>query len=366
MRRFQFILIIIIAFFLSNCKKKDKEIEDEPIEIEQFDPNEGQTNWTKIPYDTIHWEWPTIYYGDAINSIHFVNENIGYIAGFTFWHEPLGVTYKTIDGGLSWNRINEFHYGAGTYAKTVLFFNEQHGFVSDLCNTSIHIKETIDGGSTWSNLSINIGDHGNNAKVFIDNNKGIIGNVKTIDGGNNWSSMNLPTGYSNYIRSYSFLNDTFGLYTTSVGNIAKTYDFGENWNTIAIDTLNDLQCIHILDTNTYIIGGSKILKSTDNGQSWYTTYEGELVKDIKFIDNQIGFAVTATDTHSNNIYKRSGKILKTIDGGETWTTNYSSEFMSFYAIEIINNQTIVVVGGNGNNVLDLDFCYILKTTTQGN
>jgi hypothetical protein len=246
-------------------------------------------------------------------------------------------------------------------------FDEYNGFVdgggslflrtSDGCNT-LHIIHSPS----------NSASHGGNEKVKINDSTAIIGCLRTFDYGTTWTKLqefSNEYGIDPMRRNISntFFESGYGLYASSDGIIAETSDYGDSWNVLRSDPTDAFTTIEIVDSNVFIAGGNRIIKSIDKGLTWYETFNQheKNIQDIRFINEQIGFA-TLIDNLDSNIY---GEVLKTIDGGETWTSNYYSKFMLFYDIEIIDNQTIIIAGYNPKYFTVSDR-YILKTTTQGN
>lgn len=357
------LFLLAIALWTSSC---DNNNAPETHPNNTFDINEGQTNWVKIPYDTVKIEDPD-YLGESINDIHFINNEIGFIVGSCIRYESFGIIYKTMDGGETWSKVNTFNYGGSTGGHSILMFDEYNGFVdgggslflrtSDGCNT-LHIIHSPS----------NSASHGGNEKVKINDSTAIIGCLRTFDYGTTWTKLQeFSNEYGiNPMRrniSNTFFESGYGLYASSDGIIAETSDYGDSWNVLRSDPTDAFTTIEIVDSNVFIAGGNRIIKSIDKGLTWYETFNQheKNIQDIRFINEQIGFA-TLIDNLDSNIY---GEVLKTIDGGETWTSNYYSKFMLFYDIEIIDNQTIIIAGYNPKYFTVSDR-YILKTTTQGN
>lgn len=91
--------------------------------------------------------WETIFNitSDDIVTFNFLNENIGYVITGDCCDESNHQLHKTNDGGLNWSTIETNLNG---YISALLFNSELHGFVVD--NESGWIKESIDGGQTWT------------------------------------------------------------------------------------------------------------------------------------------------------------------------------------------------------------------------
>src|SRR5690606_28468730 len=88
---------------------------------------------------------------------------------------------------------------------------------------------------------------------------------------------------------------------------------------------------------------SSLLRTTDGGQSW-------------FIDNPVFGTYPKTVFFSNNLtgWVAGNKIVKTIDGGESWIEQFS--YSTIYDIKFLNNDVGWAVGKGGS---------ILHTTNGG-
>ena len=107
---------------------------------------------------------------------------------------------------------------------------------------------------------------GNNGEVY-----------KTIDGGNNWETQN--TGIKANIFSMCFTNDSIGYACIGAGTgaILKTVDGGKNWSVKATSTSPYLIDIFFVDENIgYCVGyNGAILKTTNISKNLSIKIEGE-------------------------------------------------------------------------------------------
>jgi len=80
--------------------------------------------------------------GDIFKDIQFVNNETGYILGYS------GLMYKTTNGGKDWNKIklNKARIMNKGFYNDLFFADEQLGFV---CANNGVILKTEDGGSSW-------------------------------------------------------------------------------------------------------------------------------------------------------------------------------------------------------------------------
>lgn len=169
--------------------------------------------------------------------------------------------------------------------------------------------------------------------------------LKTIDGGNNWNTLRKD---SIYYRSVEFVNEKKGFvggfsFDDDFKNILmKTEDGGETWNDITLDintkARNGICGLAVADSNTiygcgnWFQDSAYLIKSTDGGNSWdfidMHNYAASLI-DMHFINKDTGF-VTGRGTAP----LFTAVILYTIDGGKTWAFRYKNSIANEYCWKI--------------------------------
>lgn len=209
---------------------------------------------------------------NAIDKISFADSIVGYAISYL-------TILKTQDGGNSWVLQTETKNGL---LQDIQFYNSQIGYA---CGYSGTVYHTSDGGESWTRngegTTVNFID-----VDFTDENKGwAVGGFSTIlhteNGGNIWEKQNIPAECA------------------SVGVGFAAVDF--------LDTAKG-----------WVIGGEYILKTENGGNDWHIDLKVELVdksggfRDIKFLDENIGFAIGRKSLYG------SGILYKTIDGGKNW------------------------------------------------
>ncbi len=233
-----------------------------------------------------------------INTIDFVNEDIGWIAGRN------GTLLKTTDGGENWNTIN---IPDSISIKHIDFLNESIGWA--VGNTYIdgrpwtnHIWKTTTGGSNWmSQFSFEFGS----IYVIDENNVFAFGSniYKTTNGGISWTDVS-PNLSNQVYSSLWFQNAHTG--------VATSYSY-------FLDTLKAI-----------------ILKTTNGGITWDETIADEYRKiyDLQFVDNSNGYFRAQND--SNNF------ICKTEDMGATWTVKTRISYR-IHSYQLLDNNLIYAV-----------------------
>ncbi len=183
-----------------------------------FKTTDGGTSWNK---QTVPYEW------SELNSVFFINENIGFAVG-------LGLQLKTTSGGITWDK---FEFNVNCLMTKILFINSQTGFAAGL---SGNIFKTNDQGNSWSKSNNNSDGHiydfcfANGSIGYAAGQKEI---VKTVDGGNTWNVLtNSPTEIY-FIHFADILNGiaigkghyTGGDWGTWTSAIYSTSDGGLTW-----------------------------------------------------------------------------------------------------------------------------------------
>ncbi|NVK64428.1 MAG: T9SS type A sorting domain-containing protein [Flavobacteriales bacterium] len=166
-----------------------------------------------------------------------------------------------------------------------------------------------------------------------------------------WNEQN--SGISNQLTDVRFRNDMEGL-AIGTYKIMKTTDGGSNWSTSY--TCNYfLEAIEFTQNRTYVIGHnaqigeSIILFSSDNGTSWseLTLPQAGILNDICFVTDLIGYTMGT-----------EGTLLKTVDGGISWNahgTGVSSMIQALYFHDA--NHGFAAGGFSGG--------YLFETTDGG-
>jgi len=244
------------------------------------------------------WKQASVPVDVLLTSVAFATPMIGWAAG------NFGVILKTEDGGKTWQmQLNGIQAAALTLQAaqtavaqnfnspgTPLALRRANIFVSDGPNkpfTSVFVFDanklivfgasrltmiTTDGGKTWADWSLHIGDrlsHTLYASAAIGSSIYVVGEEGLIfcstDGGNSFPPLNSPTTTT--------LFGVFGAKDGSVvvygvaGTAFRSPDAGKTWTAVNINAPDDLLCAVVLDSGEIVLASEADLFyiSQDNG-----------------------------------------------------------------------------------------------------
>ncbi|RJP69329.1 MAG: hypothetical protein C4539_07855, partial [Ignavibacteriales bacterium] len=272
-------------------------------------------------------------------SMYFVDKDNGWVACDS------GRILHTTNGGEDWIQQETF---LKDFINSICFVNENVGWA---CGQNF-IFQTDNGGKDWliqfEDESIsNSGKLKGYLKIYFkDKNSGWTVNgsgelLSTTDGGNSWFVKEKweAAGPTNL----SFTNDNGGFILTPNSNLLYTNNGGNNWEKIKIDDIKFQTAIDFIDKNTgwlvtmyglssTIEAGSPVYSSTDGGKNWI---QSSIIKDdlldVDFANEKEGWIAG------------TGKIYSTKNSGLTWSqSDVTGFFVDIFALD-------------NNNVWALDF-----------
>jgi photosystem II stability/assembly factor-like uncharacterized protein len=265
-----------------------------------------------------------------VDDLHMLNEQTGYaVCGD-------GKIVKTTDGGNNWILLLEENP-----CRSVEFINTQKGFVGGFSmdpSANNILRKTIDGGTTWSDLTSIIDTRARQGicGIAVADTNTIYGCgnwyqdtayiIKSIDGGNTWNYIDMGNYASSLIDMYFTSKDTgFAtgrgplpsktaviLYTTD-GGLTWTYKFQDNTaNEYCWKIQHLTNEVYFASIQAMTIDTAKILKSIDGGMTWTVHHVLDSyynIQGIGFIDTLKGW----TGGYTPNSFESN-------DGGITWDT----------------------------------------------
>jgi len=302
---------------------------------------------------TSQWFWQNpMPQGNNLDDIFFINSSTGWCCG------QAGSILKTTNGGADWQyypiKMPEAIQG-------IHFINENTGFAGSWdWGTTGKILKTTNGGVNFTIIK-QISNNGCSDVYFSDNNNGWVAGTYgkiffTSNGGNNWVEQ--ATVSSSDITRLCFLNSNTGYASCWDGKILKTTDKGTNWTLLYSETGKIFYSVYFLDYSTgFITGYNGLLYRTSNGGiNWQnlsssSTY-GNYVMDVKFIDLNTGWLATGNSGSSKDIFK-------TTNGGLNWIKQnvYLKNDETLTRLCVTDADNIYCIGDAGT---------ILKTTNMGN
>lgn len=310
--------------------------------------------WLLVLHGTVALaQWQETNYAEnmSVEDISFVNEDVGYVVGY---HE----VYKTVNGGDSWilSVANIFDNGP----RLVHFIDQNVGFIAGSSGgiiDPIHVAKTINGGFSWNVTELAGNDqtfsYGHDL-FFFDANTGFLacngGSVyRTTDQGANWERVYNEPGKD--FSAIHFPTAAIGYMVPVSGNVIyRTINGGNTWSTMPLGGSYGMTDVLFLDSQTGFItcSYSRILKTTDGGLTWTETDFG----------TQDAFnAIAFTNSNTGYVVGSNGTMVTTSNGGDTWTPQASGVSHHLTCIDFVNES----VGYIGT----ASYGRVLKTTNGG-
>lgn len=350
-----------------------------------------------------------------IESVEFVDPEIGYICGYVNNSSSTQYILKTANGGNEWSIV---HTPVLSWYNDTYFINQDTGFA--IGGTWYHdlILKTFDGGNNWSESTLPFTNWYMNNMIFDENGKGLcIGDYGQILESNNWGDdwithddhktilRHIKTksiiddstiviggdmfngdlqgtiyrsadGGENWVHSLGG-NGTYGITSIffptsevgyacgpySSGNLMKSINGGVSW--FDLDIINSYYkpyCVYFINDQVGFVGGegddSGCYKTVDGGISWYSitgSFPINYITDFAFVNDSTGWAIIDESV-----------ILKTIDQGETWEILEDLGYSNYLKIKFISDSIGFIVGNSMHKTINGgDTWYIVENGLQG-
>ena len=260
--------------------------------------------------------------GKNLYDVHFINEDIGYIAGDS-------VVWKTVDGGTVWGNIapNSF-----TEIVNKIYFPTTT--LGIFVTRSGKIYRTTDGGENWD-IVLNV-NYSITSLHFFDNLYGWASYtdgtnhkvLKTTDGGQTWEERFIPVPLS----SIRFINRQIGfaagLFTSpsKIGVVLKTQDGGKTWFILTNNTTDVVNKIYPLDSQIiYAVGLEGAILKTSNGGEGADKWVSQTANQKDGFPLGSEFNTWITEAYNGLIfqYEQAILVIKHTPRSLTWTGNNS-------------------------------------------
>jgi photosystem II stability/assembly factor-like uncharacterized protein len=312
--------------------------------------NGGVTYYTRN--GGVTWSYQAVGTITTLSSIWFVDERRGWTVDID------GRIYRSTNGGRSWTL--QFH--AHDYLSTLQFFDTQEGWAIG-GDTFLH---TTNGGQTWLPASVPPGTWSHGAR-FSDRLNGIsvgeYGNLtRTTDGGQSWQTI-APIGSGPRLWDVESWNTARSVYSGETGAIATTGSGGLTWRSIqsggagATHGLDAVDALRAWAAND----GGEILLTVNGGRRWqrfavagFDNYGR--VEDVDFFDASLGWAVGRHEVFGGGF----GRIVRSTDGGRSWTVQHTVPGAYMEDVEVLSAQTVLALGQ-----IPLGPRFILRSTNGG-
>jgi photosystem II stability/assembly factor-like uncharacterized protein len=265
------------------------------------------------------------------SSITAVSSTTAWVSAYGDPSNPGGI-WKTIDGGLTWNKQTTASFTVDSYVNFVHFWDANNGIAhGDPESSEFEIYTTSDGGTNWTRVPAgNIPDPDAGGEYGYENLYEVSGNniwfgtdlgrvFKSTDKGLTWTVNTIPSPSTDFqLDSFTFSdtdpNKGF-LVTYYSQKLFSTLDGGATWSEVP-------KTGNLYNTDISFIPGTSILVSAasanplgssysiDNGLTWITIDEIAHGK-LAFLNDTFGFSGSLdTITTTGGIFLFSGIPLK--------------------------------------------------------
>jgi photosystem II stability/assembly factor-like uncharacterized protein len=231
--------------------------------------------------------FPTGFTGLTFYAMAFVDANVGYAGGSG------GKLMKTMDGGSTWSDISSANTFSGQIIEDIALIDANTFYISGLGS---HLAKTTDGGAHFTALSPGIGSSFFPVK-FKDASTGFVGGAnlglsRTTDAGATWTPLTLPSGppaTNASIQAIAISNSN--IWASSVnGDVLYSTDNGTTWTVAKKPSSQAIVNFAVSNNNLWGCGGQgTIIKGYANP----FTLNLNLTAFIQGLTNGAGTAMTA-------------------------------------------------------------------------
>lgn len=305
----------------------DNTIIPADVTIKEFTRStDGGLTWTP---GTINLGANTSAFGTS--SITAVSSTTAWVSVYGDTANPGGI-WKTVDGGLTWNKQTTAAFNLDSYVNFVHFWDANNGIAhGDPESGEFEIYTTSDGGTNWSRVNgANIPDPDAGGEYGYENLYEVSGNniwfgtdlgriYKSTDKGLTWTVNSIPSPSTDFqldSLTFSDIDPNNGFLVTYYSQkLFSTVDGGATWSEVT-------KTGNLYNTDIAFIPGTSILVSAasanplgssysiDNGLTWITI-DGIAHGKLAFLNDTFGFSgglnINAT---TGGVFKFNGIPLK--------------------------------------------------------
>jgi photosystem II stability/assembly factor-like uncharacterized protein len=293
-------------------------------------------------------------------TVDFPSNSIGYIGGED------SLLLKTTDGGVTWNPIaySGINTGFESDFNNIQFVDENIGYLS--VGDFGGIYKTVDGGLTWNQLGLSGSLCYTRGMFWRAEDIGVVGGSGCFQGeqfdvftpfGSSPAAVNSPGwgAQENMIDDIDFSpGGAFGMAASRGGRICRTFDGGNNWDTIptgwgsgysikAISVINDSTAYFTFEGP---MSGRTAIKTTDMGNTWFSdglTFGSPVINDLHVSGDSTIWGAGSGGFGPN------GGMHERID--DSWWMVYNLDQM-LNSVSSYNDSIIWAVGDSGYIVVN--------------
>jgi photosystem II stability/assembly factor-like uncharacterized protein len=254
-----------------------------------------------------------------------------------------GQIFRSIDGGRSWTLRADVQ---GDNLQTIQFFDAQNGWVIG----GDDFWFTTDGGLVWTRSVVPAGTWAYGARFFDRQNGVAVGEygniVRTQDGGQTWQTIR-PVGTGQRLWDVEYANATTLFLVGDNGGISRSTNGGTNWRSIQSGGAAVTHAFDSVDARHAWAGqdAGEIVYTTNGGVQWVrATVSGfdefGFLMGVAFADRSIGWAGGGNDFFGGTL----GMVARTTNGGRTWQRQLQVPEFTFLGLEAVGTQTAFAVG----------------------
>jgi photosystem II stability/assembly factor-like uncharacterized protein len=209
---------------------------------------------------------------------------------------------------------------------------------------------STDGGQTWTRSTVPAGTWAYGARFFDRLNGVAVGEagniVRTADGGETWQTVQ-PPGTSQRLWDVEYADANTVFLAGENGLISRSIDGGTTWNSIQSGGAGVTHGFDKVDGQHAWAGqdSGEIVYTTDGGTQWIRASVsgfdefGSLMA-VAFANRSRGWAAGRNDFFGGSV----GIIARSNDGGRTWQPQFQVPDFTFNGLETTSARTAFAVG----------------------